>query len=157
MFPPRLTAVLLAAAALGLGGCSTYDGYGRYSAGYGSGYYGSSYYGGPHYGWYDGFYYPGTGYYVFDRAGQRHRWNARQQRYWQARRHYRGDRQRAVPDRRWRQERRPDARRQKRGQIRRENRIENRGDWQRQQQRRQRIERGSNRQPDNRGRGRRNN
>ena len=78
MLPRRLRLGLFAVtAALGLSACSTYDdyGYGRSYASLGVGY-GSSY------GWYDGFYYPGSGYYVFDRQGRRHSWNDNQRRYW---------------------------------------------------------------------------
>ena len=100
MFVPRLPAIALAlAATLGLSAC--YEdgyGYGGLSVGYGDGYYGSPYYGGygynsPYYGWYDGFYYPGTGYYVYDRHGSRHRWNDHHRRHWQDRSHnWHGDR-----------------------------------------------------------------
>ena len=44
----------------------------RHSIGYSSGYYDRRYggygygYGSPYYGWYDNYYYPGTGYYVYD-------------------------------------------------------------------------------------------
>jgi hypothetical protein len=87
--------VLGAASLLALGGCVD-DGYGYgggVSLGYGSpGYYGDYYndfydggYGTPYYGWYDGFYYPGSGYYVYDRDHRPHRWNNGQQRYWQNR------------------------------------------------------------------------
>lgn len=77
-----LAALAATAAALGLSGCVTDDyGYGRVGVGYGSGYYS-----GPYYGWYDDFYYPGTGYYIYDRGGHRHRWNDSHRRYWQARR-----------------------------------------------------------------------
>lgn len=76
-------AALAGAAFLGLSACSTYDDYGyggsRYSVGVGYGSY-------PYYGWYDDFYYPGAGYYVYDRAGRRHAWNDRQRRYWEGRR-----------------------------------------------------------------------
>jgi len=103
-FLGKKTAVigLALASTLALGGC--YDdgyGYGGVSMGYGpGGYYGydSPYYGGygyPAYGWYEDFYYPGTGYYVFDSGGRRHRWNDRQRRYWEGRRdngHARDDR-----------------------------------------------------------------
>ena len=79
---------LLALAAIGmtggLGGCVG-------SYGYASDYYGapayspgSRYYGGLG-GWYDDFYYPGTGVYVFDRSGRRTRWNDGQRRHWQQR------------------------------------------------------------------------
>jgi len=75
---PRILAALAAAtAAIGLTGCVTDDyGYGSVGLGYGSGYYG----------WYDDFYYPGTGYYIYDRGGRRHRWSDDQRRYWEARR-----------------------------------------------------------------------
>lgn len=84
--PRALTAAL--AGLLALGGCSAYDdgyGYGGVSLGYGSGYYDPWYYG--RYGWYDGFYYPGSGYFIYDRHGQRHRWNNHHRRYWESRRH----------------------------------------------------------------------
>ena len=73
-----------------------YDPYynGRY---YNSGYYGAGYggypygyggygYGSPYYGWNNGFYYPGTGYYVYDRDRRPHRWTDAQRRYWERRR-----------------------------------------------------------------------
>lgn len=82
---------LAIASSLMLAGC--YDdgyGYSGVSVGYGSGgYYGyDDYaYGAPgYYGWYDNFYYPGSGYYIYDRGGKRHRWNDRQRRYWEGRR-----------------------------------------------------------------------
>ena len=97
-----LTAISLAGA-VALGGCAYDDGYyggvsvgsGYYGGGYyddyyGPGYYGSGYYG-PGYGWYGDYYYPGSGYYVFDRGGRRHRWNDDQRRYWEGRRNERGD------------------------------------------------------------------
>ena len=65
-------AAMVAAASAALAGCSTYGGYGGLSLGYGGGYY-------------DDYYYPGTGYYVYDRRGTRHRWNDSQRRYWQSR------------------------------------------------------------------------
>lgn len=81
----RICAALFAAsAAFGLSGCVTDDygyGYGGLDLGYSSGYYGS-----PYYGWYDDFYYPGTGYYIYDRGGRRHTWNDSQRRYWESRR-----------------------------------------------------------------------
>lgn len=111
----RLIAASLAGL-LVLSGCAT-DGYGYGGVDAGVGYYGGGYdpyYGpagyGPGYyggygGWYNDFYYPGGGYYVFDRAGGRHRWNDRQRAYWQhqreARRDGRGD---GVPGRQWRGE-----------------------------------------------------
>ena len=108
------SALLVLAASVGLGGCSTlYDPYGGgyggvsvgygsggyyggggYGAGYGGGYYGDGYgspyygagYGSPYYGWNDGYYYPGTGYYVYDHYRRPYRWNDAQRRYWESRR-----------------------------------------------------------------------
>lgn len=90
---------LLAAATLGLSGCAMYDGFGGASIGYDDGYNDDGYYdngysgdpyydsyGDGYYGWYDGFYYPGTGYYVYDRGGSRHRWSDRHRGYWESRR-----------------------------------------------------------------------
>lgn len=85
---------LVAAGALALGGCS-YDSYGMgLGAGYG-GYYGDYGYAGPYYGnygspyfgWYDDFYYPGTGVYVYDSYRRPHMWNDRQRSYWTGRQH----------------------------------------------------------------------
>lgn len=97
---------LLAAGLAGLltlGGCAT-DGYGyggvdvgypgyAYNDGYYDGYYGpAGYYGGGYGGWYNDFYYPGGGYYVYDRRGARHRWTDQQRSYWQQHRQdHRGD------------------------------------------------------------------
>jgi hypothetical protein len=79
---PLCAAVLAATAALGLAGCATDGyGYGGVSLGYAGGYYGD-----PYWGWYDDFYYPGTGFYIYDRGGHRHRWNDRQRAYWEGRR-----------------------------------------------------------------------
>jgi hypothetical protein len=72
---------------------SGYGGYGYgspYYGGYGSPYYGgygygSPYYGGygaPYYGWYNNYYYPGTGIYVYDSNRRPHRWSDEQRRYW---------------------------------------------------------------------------
>lgn len=80
------------AGTIALGGCYD-DGYyggvsvgsGYYGGGYYDPYYSPGYYPGG-YGWYDGFYYPGNGYYVYDRGGRRHRWNDGQRRYWEGRR-----------------------------------------------------------------------
>lgn len=117
-----LRPTLIALAALGLAGCSTYDsrGYGssRVSVGVGSSY--------PYYGWYDGYYYPGTGYYIYDRRGARMRWNDRHRRYWESRRPRSGYRENWSGYRReWRQDRRDDAREWRR------DRREDRRDWQR--------------------------
>jgi hypothetical protein len=71
----------------GYGGGYGYGGYGSYGYspyGYSPyGYYGGSSYGlGSYYGWYDDFYYPGTGIYVYDVHRRRHSWNDRQRSYW---------------------------------------------------------------------------
>jgi hypothetical protein len=93
---------LAAASAIALGGCAygglgygygdygygSYGGYygsPYYSSGYGSRYYGYGGYGGfgsPYWGWYDNFYYPGTGIYVYDTYRRPHRWSDRQRSYW---------------------------------------------------------------------------
>lgn len=108
MFTRLRSTLILVAATAGLSGCVGMDPYGYgsgVSIGYGSGYspygygsygygnpygaygYGSSYgYGSPYYGWYDDFYYPGTGYYVYNRSGSRYRWSDAQRRYWEQRR-----------------------------------------------------------------------
>lgn len=86
------TTALAIAAGLGLSGCVE-DGYGYgLSTGYGGGYYGDYYgdfydgsYGMPYYGWSDGYYYPGSGYYVYDRDRRPHRWTDRQRDYWEKR------------------------------------------------------------------------
>lgn len=87
------TFVLSIAASAALAGCAYDDGYGYggVSVGYGTGgwydpWYYDDYY--PrYYGWYDGFYYPGAGYYVYDRKGHRHRWSDGHRRHWEGRRH----------------------------------------------------------------------
>jgi len=80
---PICAALLAASAAFGLTGCMGDDyGYGGVSLGYGGGYY-SGY---PYYGWYDDYYYPGAGYYIYDRGGSRYRWSDSQRRYWEGRR-----------------------------------------------------------------------
>lgn len=99
-FPIR-TAALTAAAAIGLSACTTPYGYGGVSVGYGSNYYdpyygygyGSGYpryghgYGfDPYWGWNDGFYYPGSGFYVYDSYRRPFRWTDAQRRYWTIRR-----------------------------------------------------------------------
>ena len=61
------------------------------SVGIGSGYGGYPYYGGygygsPYYGWYDDYYYPGTGYYVYDSYRRPHMWSDSQRSYWTRRR-----------------------------------------------------------------------
>ena len=90
------TAAVLLAAGVGLGGCASYSPYGYgngVSIGYGNGYndpyyggYGSRYAAGySPYGWYDGFYYPGAGYYVYDQYRNPYYWNDYQRRYWTVR------------------------------------------------------------------------
>ena len=84
----------------GYGGDPYYDGYGYDGYGYGNGGYGNGGYGtggfgyggyGPSYfGWYNNFYYPGTGSYVYDRYRRPFRWNGAQQRYWSGQQRYRG-------------------------------------------------------------------
>lgn len=101
----RLCALALTAgAAVAVAGCADegYGGYG-YARPYAGGYYGGPYgdpyaydvyydgyygygYGSPWFGWYDDFYYPGVGFYVYDRGGGRYRWNDRQRQYWTGRR-----------------------------------------------------------------------
>src|SRR5215208_2501677 len=102
---------LAAAGAIALGGCSYGGlglgyGYSDYGYGYGSygGYYGSPYYGlgygsryygyggygglygSPYWGWYDNFYYPGTGIYVYDVYRRPRVWTDSQKRHWVSRR-----------------------------------------------------------------------
>ncbi|WP_137864821.1 MULTISPECIES: hypothetical protein [unclassified Sphingomonas] len=76
------------AGAAALGGCVD-DGYGyggRVAVGY------NAAWGDPYWGWYGDYYYPGTGYYVYDRARVRHPWNDVQRGYWENRRtNWRGD------------------------------------------------------------------
>jgi hypothetical protein len=67
---------------IGLGYGGGYGGYGSYYGGYGGGYgYG---YVSP-FGWYDDFYYPGTGIYVYDSYRRPRVWNDTQRRYWSQR------------------------------------------------------------------------
>lgn len=42
----------------------------------------------PYWGWYGGYYYPGTGVYIYDRYRRPHAWNARYRRYWTDRQVY---------------------------------------------------------------------
>jgi hypothetical protein len=59
-------------------GSSYYGGFG-----YGSPYYGGFGYGGmPSFGWYNNYYYPGTGYYVYDTYRQPHVMTTSQRQYW---------------------------------------------------------------------------
>lgn len=99
------------------GGYGNYGGYGGYGgygydpyAGYGS--YGS--YGGyssPYGGWYQNYYYPGTGTYVYDRQRRRYPISDAQRRYWQQQRAIRANNP-AVREniRQYRVERRDDRR-----------------------------------------------
>ncbi|MDQ2879366.1 MAG: hypothetical protein M3R41_09870 [Pseudomonadota bacterium] len=78
-----LAAGALVASGLALNACVD-DGYG---GGVGVGYNSwDPYYGGfradPYWGWYGDYYYPGTGYYVYDRDHRRHRWNDDQRGHW---------------------------------------------------------------------------
>ncbi|HXG81847.1 MAG TPA: hypothetical protein VNJ05_08610 [Sphingomicrobium sp.] len=101
MFAFPLRAATLAVAAIGLSGCAYNGLYSGFSVGYGDPYYGYGYpgygysrlgygYGGygfdPYWGWYDNFYYPGTGYYVYDVYRRPYRWTDAQRRYWTIRR-----------------------------------------------------------------------
>lgn len=59
-----------------------YGGYNPYYSNYGGyGGYGG-YYGGSPFGWYDNFYYPGTGIYVYDSSRRRRVWNDTERRHW---------------------------------------------------------------------------
>lgn len=103
-YPLRTTALALAAV-IGLSACTSPYGYSGVSLGVGNAGYYDPYYGGygyggyggygypgynlayaPYWGWYDDFYYPGTGIYVYDRHHHRHHWTDAQRRYWQSRR-----------------------------------------------------------------------
>lgn len=111
------TLALTIAAGASLTACTDY-GYGGYGyssvavgiggpVGYADDWYDPSW-GDPYWGWHRGYYYPGTGYYVYDRYRRPYRWNGYQQRYWQGRHHgWRGDRRAFRPywndfDRGWR-------------------------------------------------------
>lgn len=78
------------ASAFSLSACA--DGYGYGSSGVQVGYadagwdpYYGGYTGNPYWGWNNDYYYPGSGYYVYDRSNRRHRWNDQQRGYWQGR------------------------------------------------------------------------
>jgi hypothetical protein len=66
-----------------------YGGYGAYPGYYGGFGYGSSYYGGYGYGspfgWYDNFYYPGSGIYVYDTSRRPYAMTTTQRQYWSKR------------------------------------------------------------------------
>jgi hypothetical protein len=69
----------------GYGGYPSYGGYGGYATygGYGSPYGG---YGSPYGGWNGGYYYPGTGAYVYDQQRRRYPISTAQRRYWEQQR-----------------------------------------------------------------------
>jgi len=112
---PIIRPALALAAVFALGGCADY---GRYGDGYGYSRvnYGNSAYARSYYGWYNNYYYPGTGYYVYDRRGSRHRWNDGQRRYWEARRDRQARENWSGYRREWRDDRRDrrDDRRERR-------------------------------------------
>lgn len=138
-------AALAVFGSLAVGGCAygPYGGYGGgVSVGYGSPYYNDGYYGRgygynpyygsgygygygrryPSYGWYNGYYYPGTGIYVYDRYRRPHRMSNAHRRYWEQRRQVVGNRQVYRQDRRddrrdYREERRDDRRDLRRGVV----------------------------------------
>ena len=65
---------------IGVGYGSGYGGYG-----YGSPYYGGYGYGSPYYGWYNNYYYPGSGYYVYDSYRRPYAMTTTQRQYWSSR------------------------------------------------------------------------
>jgi len=97
---PRIkTALVVLAASAGLSACASYGPYGgsgvSLGVGYGSPYYSGYGYGSPYgyspyynygrypyFGWYDGFYYPGAGYWVYDPWGRQFPITTRQSHYW---------------------------------------------------------------------------
>lgn len=97
------------------------DGYG-YADGYGYGYgssaydvYGDPYFSGrygysPAYGWYNNYFYPGTGYYVYDRRGTRYSYNDDQRRFWERNRFNIRDREDLRDVRRYSRDQRQDRR-----------------------------------------------
>ncbi|WP_193752975.1 peptidase [Sphingomonas endophytica] len=97
MFVHRMTlAALLGGLLLGTSACTGGYGYSGVSVGAGSGFYDDPYYAAGYapgyYGWYDNYYYPGTGAYVYDRYRRAYPWNDGQRRYWQQRRNGYADR-----------------------------------------------------------------
>jgi hypothetical protein len=72
---------------IGVGYGSGYGGYGYGSPYYGGYGYGSPYYGGlgSYYGWYNDYYYPGTGYYVYDSYRRPYAMTTTQRQYWSSR------------------------------------------------------------------------
>ena len=77
LWRPRRSALATAIHIMALG-YGPYGGYGAYPG----------YYGGLGYGWYDNYYYPGTGIYVYDSYRRPHMWNDRQRSYWSNHRTY---------------------------------------------------------------------
>ena len=101
MLTPRFrSALLILAASAGMAGCTNLGPYGGIGVGVGSGYgsyggygydpyyagygYGSGYGYNP-YGWYNGYYYPGSGYWVYDRDKNRRPLTAAERAYWNER------------------------------------------------------------------------
>ena len=107
----RLARIGVAVAALVVAGGCVYDDYGygsglQVGAGYG-GYYDDYYYDDFAYapfGWYGGYYYPGNGYYLYDRRGTRRAWNDRERAYWERRRVESASRWRGADSRPWRRD-----------------------------------------------------
>ncbi|HEX4735997.1 MAG TPA: hypothetical protein VH331_00385 [Allosphingosinicella sp.] len=109
--------LLIALGAAGLAACNEGYGYGGMEVGYGARAYGPGYcdpywedcygaygygyggYGDPWWGWWGDYYYPGIGFYVYDRGGHRYRWNDNQRHYWEGRRGGYGNRN--WNDQRW--------------------------------------------------------
>ena len=112
----------------------------RNGYGYGNIFYNNRY--GP-YGWYDGFYYPGYSFYVYDRLGHRYRWRDHHRRHWEERRARREYRREAR--REYRREARRDARRDARREYRREERRAERRDQRRMDRRAERRDNRRNR------------
>lgn len=100
---PLRAAALAATAAITLSGCAYNGLYSGVSVGYGNAGYYDPYYGygygypgygysrlgygySPYWGWHDSFYYPGSGFYVYDRYRRPYRWTDAQRRYWTIRR-----------------------------------------------------------------------
>lgn len=139
MFASLRTPLLAIGAALSLSACGYYGtgvsvgynaGYGYddgyygdyYDDGYGYGYgssrydvFGDPYFSGrygytPYYGWYNNFFYPGTGYYVYDRRGSRYGFNDDQRRFWERNRYVIRDREDLRDVRRFSRDQRRDRR-----------------------------------------------
>jgi hypothetical protein len=115
MVNSRLRNLLLIALGAGsLAACNEGYGYGGVEVGYGAAGYGPGYcdpywddcyggygygYGDPWWGWWGDYYYPGIGFFVYDRGGHRHRWNDDQRHHWEGRRGTYGNRN--WNDQRW--------------------------------------------------------